>query len=50
MCLEKIVVIFTCRHPAILCILFHVFAEQVEKLLRAVADGDVQMVSSFQVT
>lgn len=50
MCLEKIVVILTYRHPAMLCFLFPVFGEQVEKLLRAVADGDVQMVSSFLVT
>ncbi len=28
-----------------LCFLFPMFGEQVEKLLRAVADGDVQMVS-----
>lgn len=34
----------------LLCLFFLVFDEQVEKLLRAVADGDVEMVSSFRVT
>uniref|UniRef100_A0A671L6E6 VPS9 domain-containing protein n=1 Tax=Sinocyclocheilus anshuiensis TaxID=1608454 RepID=A0A671L6E6_9TELE len=34
---------FTCG-TLLLCFLFPVFGEQVEKLLRAVADGDVQMV------